>query len=352
MKSIKIKNKIFIQLIIALIVSILVSTLYLVVLGNIINLYIVKNANKIQVSMFTILGLILIIGSILSFIITFFVLVSKRVKYIIYLSEKIEEISSGKVGEMVEIKGNDEISLLAKHINNMSVNLKNMFERERQEEKIKNDLIVGLAHDLKTPLTTLIGYLELLQRMDTNLAFENNKYVNLAYNAAIKIKIIINDLFDYAKLSSIDFKLNKQEINLPTLILQIFEEYKPLFENKNLSLECEIEDYDINVLIDVSQFIRVLDNLISNAYKYSEHNSNVTIRLSKKENIELTITNTCKDLKIDTELMFQKFYKGDFSRSKGGSGLGLAIAKRIIELHGGDIKAQKQEDRLSIKITL
>lgn len=346
-------NKITTKLIFTILISLIVSMIYMVLLGNISAIYIIEHSNNIKPLIFNMFALIIVLGSIVSFIITFYFLVNKRVKYIMYISHKVKEISNGNIGDTIEIKGNDEVSELAKSINNMSMELKYMFDRERQEEKVKNDLIVGLAHDLKTPLTTLIGYLDILQNTNENQYYENIKYINLAHNASIKIKKIIDDLFEFAKLNSIDFQLNKQNVNLSTLVIQIAEEYKPIFQNKNLSLEYEIEGYDTYADIDVEQFIRVIDNLISNAYKYSDVGSTVYIKLLKKDKVELIIINQSKGLNnIDIERIFQKFYKGDKSRGEGSSGLGLAIAKRIMELHGGELKVSKEADKLVAIISI
>lgn len=340
------------KLIFTIIISLMISIIYIILIGNILTMYIIKNINNVAPVIFNLFALIIILGSIICFIITFYVLVNKRVKYIMYLSQRVKNIANGSIGDTIEVIGNDEIAELTKSINNMSKELKRMFDKERQEEKVKNDLIVGLAHDIKTPLTTLMGYLEILQNTNNNKEGENEKYINLAYNASHKIKKIVDDLFEFAKLNSVDFKLQKQEVNLATLVIQIAEEYKPIFQNKNLSLEYEIESYDINVNIDIEQFVRVMDNLISNALKYSNIGSTVFIKLFSKEKIELLIINQSKILdNIDIERMFQKFYKGDISRGEGSSGLGLAISKKIMELHGGNLSAIKEGNTLEIVIT-
>ena len=212
----------------------------------------------------------------------------------------------------------------------------------KQAEKQRNDLLLYLAHDLKTPLTSIIGYLDLL-KSQTNLSLEEkSNYTKIAYDKSLRLEELIEEFFLIAKYNLSDITLDKQQVNLSIMLAQISYEFMPLYREKNLECVNEIED-NLIVSIDINQFERVFDNLIRNAINYSDKDSKINIS-AKKENdhIIIKLSNSVNFVdKNKLNHIFEPFVRLDESRSSktGGSGLGLAITKKIIELHHGTIRA-------------
>lgn len=212
----------------------------------------------------------------------------------------------------------------------------------KQAEKQRNDLLLYLAHDLKTPLTSIIGYLDLL-KSQTNLSLEEkSNYTKIAYDRSLRLEELIEEFFLIAKYNLSDITLDKQQVNLSIMLAQISYEFMPLYREKNLECVNEIED-NLIVSIDINQFERVFDNLIRNAINYSDKDSKINIS-AKKENdhIIIKLSNSVNFVdKNKLNHIFEPFVRLDESRSSktGGSGLGLAITKKIIELHHGTIRA-------------
>lgn len=212
----------------------------------------------------------------------------------------------------------------------------------KQAEKQRNDLLLYLAHDLKTPLTSIIGYLDLL-KSQTNLSLEEkSNYTKIAYDKSLRLEELIEEFFLIAKYNLSDITLDKQQVNLSIMLAQISYEFMPLYREKNLECVNEIED-NLIVSIDINQFERVFDNLIRNAINYSNKDSKINIS-AKKENdhIIIKLSNSVNFVdKNKLNHIFEPFVRLDESRSSktGGSGLGLAITKKIIELHHGTIRA-------------
>lgn len=210
----------------------------------------------------------------------------------------------------------------------------------KQAEKQKNDLLLYLAHDLKTPLTSIIGYLNLLVDQSNLSIDERNNYTKIAYDKSIRLEELIEEFFSIAKYNLSDITLNKESVNLSIMLAQITYEFMPLYRKKNIECITDIED-NLNLFIDINQFERVFDNLIRNAVNYCSENSNIEIIAKKQNNyILIRLSNAINMLNKDKlQHIFEPFVRLDESRNSktGGSGLGLAITKKIIELHHGTI---------------
>ena len=205
----------------------------------------------------------------------------------------------------------------------------------KQAEKQRNDLLLYLAHDLKTPLTSIIGYLDLLKSQPNLSLEEKNNYTKIAYDKSLRLEELIEEFFLIAKYNLSDITLDKQQVNLSIMLAQISYEFMPLYREKNLKCINEIED-NLIVSIDINQFERVF-----NAINYSDKDSKININ-AKKENdhILIKLSNSVNFVdKNKLNHIFEPFVRLDESRNSktGGSGLGLAITKKIIELHHGTI---------------
>lgn len=224
----------------------------------------------------------------------------------------------------------------------------------KEAEQRKNDMIVYLAHDLKTPLTSVIGYLNLLKE-EPDLSPElRGRYTGIALDKAERLEYLINEFFEITRFNLTNQVLNNENINLSRMVEQITFEFNPILNDKELTWDIDVEP-DIEFVGDVKKMERVFDNLIRNAVNYSYDKTVIHISLKKEESIIFKISNQGKT--IPPEILgklFEQFFRLDTSRATatGGSGLGLAIAKEIIELHHGTISASSEKESIAFSFVL
>lgn len=288
--------------------------------------------------------------SVIFFILVFYFIAGRKVSYIQEIALGVMYIAKGQLNFRIEEKGEDELANLAQNINFMSGELRNKIEKERAVEKTKSELITNVSHDLRTPLTSILGYLNLIKDNKYSSFEEMKEYINIAYNKSEKLKLLIEELFEYTKLTNEGIKLNLTDIALNELVEQLIEEFVPVFEENNISTFKEITSENIMVSADGDKLVRVFENLIANAIRYSHKPGHIKIALEKTNNYALfSICNKGDKIKEeDLNKIFDRFYRVEKSRaeSTGGSGLGLAISKSIIALHGGEIWAESKEDNI------
>lgn len=299
--------------------------------------------------------------SFIVFVEIFFKLIDFTIEYIRKLRRSIQQVTSGNYGVQCEVEYDDELGSLAANINVLS---KTLLAKEKESEKLKekeraaldiernaerqkNELITNVAHDLRTPLTTIVGYLELIKD-DTALSKEDvHKYSGIAYEKSIRLQEMMDDLFEFTKLDNADIKLNKSMINLSGLIMQMTDEFYPSFKDCNITPIVDLPEENIYVQGDGQLLARVFDNLISNALKYGYHNTDLKIEVSGDEKYATVkvINHGDTIAPDDIPLLFNKFYRTDSSRNSktGGTGLGLAITKNIVDLHHGDISVTSDD---------
>lgn len=292
------------------------------------------------------------------YLLVFHLLTGRKIKYIKEITTGIEEISKGNLDFKVAEKGNDEFRILAKNINKMSVELKNKIEDERRSEQTKNELITNVSHDLKTPLTTIIGYLTLVKDKSYDNENNMNDYIERAYSKSLRLKKLIEDLFEYTKITNGVIKVNKTNVNIVELIEQLLGEMSVLAKQNNLSFVTEYSSPEIYLEVDSDLMARAFENILSNSVKYSykELNSKIIISITQnKGHVTLSFENQGDTIPTEVlPLLFERFYRVDKSRNSkvSGSGLGLAIAKSIVELHGGTISAESEANRVKISVEL
>ncbi|PFQ63329.1 two-component sensor histidine kinase [Bacillus thuringiensis] len=299
---------------------------------------------------FNVAMLFLFAFAIFTFIILFLILVRKKIVYLKLISDNVNDIANGKLGLTIGIKGKDELTQLAKNINYMSKELENTFEQERRLERTKNELITNVSHDLRTPLTSIIGYLDLLKRGQYNNNTQLQEYLETTYSKSQRLKYLIDELFEYTRLSGIDAKLNLNEVDLSGLLEQIVGEYIPIFEKESLIVQKSITQEIIPIFIDAEKMVRVYENLFMNAIKYSMKPSQLFICLELMDNKAiLKVSNKVERSPVsDPNKLFERFFRGDKARKNNqGNGLGLAISKRIVELHDGNIHAEYKDGWMS-----
>lgn len=300
-------------------------------------------------------ALVVFLLAVAVFILAFLFLTRNKMLYIEEISNGLKEISQGNLNHRVVIRGYDELSSLAENINNMAKDLQNTIEEERRAEETKNQLITNVSHDLRTPLTSIMGYLGLIKEKKYEGDEQLTEYVTISFNKSEKLKVLIEDLFEYTKVSNKIVKLNKQEVIINELLKQLVEEFIPVAEENNLEIYKDIPKEKLIVKVDPDKTVRVFDNLLMNAVKYSVKPGKIVVKLYKKENsIIISIHNKGENIpKEQLPYLFERFYRLDKSRTSenGGSGLGLAISKNIVELQGGEIWAECEGEEIAFLVS-
>ncbi|HBG11365.1 MAG TPA: two-component sensor histidine kinase [Clostridium sp.] len=285
--------------------------------------------------------LIYVVFGIGIFTVTFLLLQEKSMRYISRISDAMQSISQGDLNITVDIEGDDEFSVMAASLNKMVEDLRGLMDKEREAERTKNELITNIAHDLRTPLTSIIGYLELLSG-ETKLDPEvQKKYKGIAYVKTKRLEKLIEDLFGFTKLNYGKISMHVAKVDVVKLLSQLLEEFYPSFVDKNLSYELQSNVPAQMISADGNLLARLFDNLINNAIKYGADGKRILVKVHGSEEL-VTIQVINYGYVIPEEelpLIFNKFYRVEQSRSTntGGTGLGLAIAKNIVDMHGGII---------------
>lgn len=286
--------------------------------------------------------LVTVIATICFFIIYFLLFIKRIVKDMTYISDRIIDIADGKSDEKIIIERQDEIGEIAGRINEMTEQINQLITSERDALQSNKDLIACVAHDLRTPITSVKGYLDLALDAKHYDLEQRQKYVRIAQTKANRLEYLIHDLFNYTKLTSGEITLHRSKIDLVQLVEQMVEEFYPLFQEEEL--ECTTK-YNISYLemnMDGELIARAVQNLLSNAIKYGKDGKHVYVELEcLEQEVQIRVTNY--GLVIPEESikhLFDKFYRVERSRNvkTGGTGLGLNIAQEIVHLHGGRIQ--------------
>lgn len=279
-------------------------------------------------------------------------LLNKIFSYVFAVSESADKLFDKNVEyinlppEMVEVE---------KKLNHFKTEAIKNERLARENEQKKDELIVYLAHDIKTPLTSMIGYLSLLSEIKDMPQEQRNRYIGIALDKSYRLEYLINELFDVARFNSEKIVLEKEEINLNLMLEQIADDFYPTLKEMNKKINFTSDEKTI-LYADPDKLSRVFNNLIKNAVNYSKENTDIDISILNKENqATVKITNKGKQIpKEKLDKIFEKFYRLDSSRTSkiGGSGLGLAIAKEIVELHGGRIYAESDMKETTFSVIL
>ncbi len=353
------KNSIFksfrFEIVLYSLLSLLYSLLSIAVIY--IGMYIISRESMIRLSgMSTVIITVFTVSIGIILFITYFLLLTKKfIIYIRQISGGINEISMGNLNNRIRIKNEDEFALIADKLNQMADDIKEIMENERRSENAKNELITSVAHDLRTPLTSIIGYLDLVS--SKNLSEETQKkYIEIAYSKSKRLESLIEDLFTYTKFNFGEVKPNYSEVDMVKLIDQLLDEFYPSFSEFDLKYEFITEESSSVIKADGDLLARAFANLISNAIKYGVEGEQIQLNLIKVETGVTVIIKNYGEIipKKDLEQIFRRFYRVESSRSSetGGSGLGLAIAQSIIKMHGGVITARSDEDGTEFQVEL
>ena len=293
-----------------------------------------------------------LMGLFVIFLVSMWIYLRNFTKYFYEINRGIDALIEENPGEVIL---SPELSLTERKINHIRHTLEQRKSEAAVAEQRKNDLVVYLAHDLKTPLTSVIGYLTLL-RDEGQISEElREKYLSISLEKAERLEDLINEFFEITRFSLSSITLEYSNVDLTRLLEQLTYEFQPMLSEKNLTCSLEMER-DMTLRCDVDQMQRVLDNLLRNAVNYSFEGGTIRIGAAQEgDSMKIRFSNRGNTIpKEKLERIFEQFYRLDSARSSrsGGAGLGLAIAKEIVELHQGTITARSEDERIEFEVTL
>ena len=252
--------------------------------------------------------------------------------------EGTQKIKNGDVHHKLTLIDNDNFTTLAENINNIRDGLDKAIDNQLKSERMKSELITNVSHDLKTPLTSIINYVELIKKEEDISPEYLKDYINVLDSKSKRLKILIEDLFEASKASSGNIELNMERIDITQLLRQSIGEMEEKLSEANLDLKVNVPDEKVYIRADGRRLYRVLENLLSNISKYSLSNTRVYIDITQvNDKVRLTMKNISSyELNFDPQEIMERFKRADESRNTEGSGLGLAIARDLVNLQGGN----------------
>ena len=235
----------------------------------------------------------------------------------------------------------------------MKVGFKKSLENEIKSERLKSELITSVSHDLKTPLTSIINYVDLLKKEGLSKE-ELQGYIDVLDRKSQRLKMLIDDLFEASKMASGAVELNIEKVDVTSLLQQSLAELDEKINNSSLTFKLKMPSEKIYANLDGKKTWRVFENLINNILKYALPKTRVYIELIEQDSkIIITMKNISSyEMDFDNEEIFERFIRGDKSRNTEGSGLGLSIAKSILELQGGTLSVEIDGDLFKAKVII
>lgn len=269
---------------------------------------------------------------------------------------EIRHIRNNNFEHEIKIIPNSPLGELTKEINNIVRQLKMSIEEERLVEQTKKDLITNVSHDLRTPLTSIVGYLSYIQQDKYKDEIELRYYVEIVYDKVLRLNNLINDLFEYTHFQNKGLQLEKKPIDITEMIDQLVVQFRLEIQQANMECRQTISSKKLLVLADGNKLVRVFENLIINAIKYGRDGKYIDIVVREENQLVVIDIINYGSLIPTTDLpyIFERFYRVEKSRSiqTGGSGLGLAITKSIVELHNGTIKVYSDAEKTTFTLKL
>ncbi|AQQ54393.1 sensor histidine kinase [Planococcus lenghuensis] len=281
-----------------------------------------------------------------------FILVS-RFGYLNVLMNGTAAMSEGKLHEELPVRGKSPLAAHARQLNSLKEGIRLSMSEQAKSERLKTELITNVSHDLRTPLTSIITYTDLLKNQ--GLAEEERRsYVEILDRKSQRLKVLIEDLFEVSKMASGTVELQRQRVDAIQLMQQALAEHEEEIEASGLEFRVAAPDHPLLIWVDGQKWWRLMDNLIQNALKYSLPGTRVYVSLRESDGqAEFIIKNiTRHEIGSDTDELFERFKRGDTSRGTEGSGLGLAIAQSIADLHDGNLKIDVDGDLFKVTVTV
>lgn len=303
-------------------------------------------------------GTFLIFVWFILFIASFMLLQWMSFRYLARINDTVGRIADGQleISYQIDIQQSGSIGILAGNVNRLSQRLQLALDEERRAEQTKNELITNVSHDLRTPLTSVVGYLGLIEQDGYRDEVELRHYVSIAYDKSQRLHELIDDLFEYTRMRHDTIALKTAPINIVELLGQLLVQYHVPLSEAGMESGLTCGENVIMVQADTSKLVRVFENLISNAMLYGKDGKRVDINIAAGQAaVDVEVINYGEQIPAsDLPYLFDRFYRVDKSRTQwsGGSGLGLAISKSIVEKHGGAIDVVSNANYTSFRVTL
>lgn len=275
-------------------------------------------------------------------VLTSFFRIRRVKKQIAEMADALNDVKNGNGNRRILSAANELTAPIAYEINEIVVSYENRLSVVRQAEETNRQLMTSLSHDVRTPLTTLLGYLDAAHK-GIVAGKEREDYIETARRKAHELKEYIDVLFDWFKLNSNEFALEPESVEAAELTRNILIDWIPVFEDRQLDYSIDISEQPVRVRLDTDGYMRILNNIIQNVIAHS-HADRIEISLSKQGgNMKLLLADNGVGIeKEDLKHIFERLYKCDKGRSEKGSGLGLSIVHQLAEKMGGSITAESQ----------
>ena len=273
-----------------------------------------------------------------------------------HILEELHLIAEGQYDRRIPFRLSGDMGQVVNSINRLVDSTVNALEDERAIEKSKDELITNVSHDIRTPLTSILGYLGLIVNQPNVDSADAKRYAEIAYSKAEQMKLLVDDLFEYTTTRPNGAPLRLNDIPIVNFLEQVAADFELEAQKRKMAIEVLPNNRDVVLELDAEKMVRVINNLLSNAIKYGYEGSVITMEVLKKDGvITIAVRNAGDPISKEVlEQLFARFYRAEASRSKetGGTGLGLAIAENIVQSHGGMMYAESENGQTSFYVCL
>ena len=277
-----------------------------------------------------------------------------RMGYLNRIMKDTADMAEGRLNRDVKVKGKSPLAKHAENLNHLREGVRTSMHEQAKSERLKTELITNVSHDLRTPLTSIITYTDLLKKPDITDE-ERKQYIEILDKKSERLKVLIEDLFEVSKMASGNIELHKSRVDLTQLVQQAIGEHEEELVKARLDLRMTVPKEPIYAYVDGQKWWRLIDNLTVNVLKYALEGTRVyvTLKYTTNGNAEFTVKNVAKyEISEDADELFERFKRADSSRHTEGSGLGLAIAQSIVDLHGARMRIEVDGDLFKVIVTI
>ena len=273
-----------------------------------------------------------------------------------HILEELHLIADGQYDRRIPFRLSGDMGQVVNSINRLVDSTVNALEDERAIEKSKDELITNVSHDIRTPLTSILGYLGLIVNQPNVESADAKRYAEIAYSKAEQMKLLVDDLFEYTTTRPNGAPLRLNDIPIVNFLEQVAADFELEAQKRKMAIEVLPNNRDVVLELDAEKMVRVINNLLSNAIKYGHEDSVITMEVLRNDGVVTIAVRNAGDpiSKEVLEQLFARFYRAEASRSKetGGTGLGLAIAENIVQSHGGMMYAESENGQTSFYVCL
>lgn len=267
------------------------------------------------------------------------------------LTDRIAEVRAGELSDYLELPEDTDLREAAENLNEISQGMEKALEERTKSERMKVELVANVSHDLKTPLTSIVSYIDLLEQ-EKNLPEHVKDYIRILGEKSERLKNMVQDVFEVSKAASGQLPVHLEELDFGKLLRQTLADMNIQIEKSELTLRTTIPEEPVLIQADGQRLYRVFQNLIQNALQYSLKGSRVYLTLTTQDGKACASVKNISAAELDTNTDFtERFVRGDTSRSDGGNGLGLSIAKSFTEACGGELQVKAEADLFVASVT-